>query len=692
VSASATDATVQSTDWKENQDGSITYSSGNFSIKYKAVFVRLEKPNAQDTATWMWHAKFTATLTSIGFGALSRSRNVKVSSAESAAYFSGITADGCPPRNTATIPDLEDYHPYLDTPTPTPTPKATPTPTATPTPVPLSLSVQAQRNDICAGGWDQSYNNGAGGYYYLSKESSNWVPRNALPDSHIVALNAQVTGGSGHYDGVSVRFHWTMPGGPNGAGLVETRSVNVNAQGMATVKIVSGDQEGATIVSAQVVDAQGNLQPQTQSVNLNIKAAQARWEYKNEQGKYVQWKGDLDDLVSNLPDLQPASLRVILTFESSPVFGHRIHWLFNKVFYKSGREVPESDYAGFGHLSGRYSTSDKSGYATATYSFGTRFGQIIFEMDDANVQVPADAPASALSAAIRLQGRPKIGRADRQYLNKGKGITVTTWVDNDRIYASQSDLENGQKFKGVTTGKGYYPAPVGEENDEMLPQTLSDIRAIMSSLGKQEGRDWWFSQGIGEDPLSSGYHLQDGFATPINSTGHSGEEPGKEAYCAATDIVLAKIGSYSYYPDRSRIVYKNMSQGALKAQREADFRPVVRALRAKGFAAWHRWVGLNSQYVENEIHLVDPAIPFLTTGNTVTVKRELRKQLKAYASTDKHGNPGIPGSSGLPVDSTADVNDRNFLKITKADLKALANRKNTIGPQLLSQYTFLGTQ
>lgn len=363
-------------------------------IKYRAVFVRLEKPDSQDTKTWKWHAKFTATATSVGFGVIPRSRDVTISSAESAAYFSGITDDGCPPSNTATIPDLEDYHPYLDVPTPTPTPKATATPT--PTPGPLSLTVSAKtgssnNTDICAGGWDQSANNGAGGYSYYSVESKSWIGRNRSirsTDPHVAILTATVKGGKGNLSGRTVTFHCDMPG-PD---PTQDVSATTDSNGVAQATVISGDElsqdsddSGKQLFNDPVsVEAKCTVERETTSkkLSLNVLAPSIQWQYKNEQGNYVTWDGSIKGLYSDERPHIPLS--AVLTFNNKTVIGHHISWELDAIYNKAGAEVPSSDstYKTYGQLSGTISTTDAGGGATATFHCGYNLGRLVFAIED----------------------------------------------------------------------------------------------------------------------------------------------------------------------------------------------------------------------------------------------------------------------------------------------------------------------
>jgi len=521
------------------------------------------------------------------------------------------------------------------TPTPTSTPTSTPTATPTPTPAPLTLTISPSSNNICAGGWEQSYNDGAGGYYYLSKETGNWVPHSVLPDPHIAVLTAQVGGGTGSYKGLSVQFNWTMPGGPNGNGLVESRSVAVDSKGVATLKIVSGDQLSRdaddkgnvlfdTPVAVSARCTQGS-QSASQNVSLNVLAPSIKWKYKDDKGNYVPWNGDLWGIYGQPSSHTSVPLQAALTFNNSPVFGHRVSWSVDNVYDKAGAEVLSSDpsYPTYGQMSGPISTTTQGGTGTADFKFGYNFGQLVFDISDSSVftlDTTVSASQDRVSASSRSSGH-RIGKSNRYTTDP---LAEYNWV--------QGKPQNfgGVPFDGTLDGgtgdNSYtYPAPSGEEDNELLGPTLGLARAIMvakkesmsrsrmqipsaSATGKgDDGHDfdnynqpgaWWFSQCVGNDAESSGTHLADvkvPFTKPDGSTGY-------HYYSGAFDIVLTQVPIFRRVPG----VERNRQRGRRQA-----FGVFVKAMRDHGIVAWHRWAGEGQTTSENEMHCIDPATPFL---------------------------------------------------------------------------------
>jgi len=577
----------------------------------------LVKPNATDCHTWYFKATFSG-------------------------YY------GCPwiYQKTDTISGTHTYTNGCPALTPTSTPTATPTPTPTPTPAPLTLKVSSSSNNICAGGWDQSYNNGAGGYYYLSKETGNWVPHSVLPDPHIAVLTAQVGGETGGYKGLSIQFKWTMPGGSNGSGLVESRSVAVDSKGKATVQVVSGDEIGNGVsISSELVDAQGKLQAKAKSVNLNIKEPDIERKYKNEKGDYVSLPQD-NDLLFLDPNSATVPLQAILTFNKVPVFGHHVSWGIDKVFAKSGAPV-SSGASDYGNMSGATSTTDQKGAATATFTKGGRIGQLIYYIEDGSVYI---------MEAASSQNGPQAVASHNQNSRSIEAEIPLSRRKKESIYKTPPYAE----YAYVKEQAGYqnphgYPAPPGEEDDELLPQTLNTVEELLVPIAPKIGgyikgeypespeiwqrRDqggipfnaWWFSQCVGNDPESYGRHLADVKVTARDDQNKTITNPKTgeilySRYSGAFDIVLSEVPIFE------------------AGGRRIMFGPFVKKLRDNGFVAWHRWAGeTHKDTSENEMHCIDPATPYLKPS----LGSGPRGQIASFLQSDGRGTGG-----GYPSEPT----------------------------------------
>lgn len=507
----------------------------------------------------------------------------------------------------------------IPTTTPHPTATPSPTPTATPTPTPPpSLTFSSDKSQIVAGGWDDTRK----AYEYLEKESDQWKKRDQKPDPHIATVTATLKDDKGNaLSGKMVTFKWDMPG----SAPEETRTAITDSDGVAKVDVVSGDtlskafdEKDGHLLYDEPVKVEATYGDLTQSKNLDVLAAQAQWQYKDAQGEYQNWDGSLQDLFGSANDKGDAQLRVVLTFGNSqePVIGHGVSWDFEKVFYKWGERVPKNKYTGFGHLSGNYSTTTKEGWATASYSFSYRFGRINFAMDDASVHLKSVSPTAPIQSgetefAAGSSGPPSVQKGLQRYLKKGQPVGVYTWI-------------KGHAFSSNFA----YPAPSGEENDELLEESEETTRLSLllaglrpSQTGRREGNaqdgDWWISQAIGKDYDSQGTHQADM------------KMPKGRLYGAAWDIVLTKVPVAKVYPGNK--------------PRPEFFNP-VQQLRDSGFVCWHRWAGefnpainkVNS--VENEIHCIDPAAPF--------IKPYLQDQIRGY----KKGLPNKVGANGYIMD------------------------------------------
>ncbi len=77
---------------------------------------------------------------------------------------------------------------------------------------------------------------------------------------------------------------------------------------------------------------------------------------------------------------------------------------------------------------------------------------------------------------------------------------------------------------------------------------------------------------------------------------------GYHYYSGAFDIVLTKVPIFEEVPG----VEQNKELG-----RRQEFGVFVKAMRDHGIVAWHRWAGEGDTTSENEMHCVDPSMPFL---------------------------------------------------------------------------------
>lgn len=75
---------------------------------------------------------------------------------------------------------------------------------------------------------------------------------------------------------------------------------------------------------------------------------------------------------------------------------------------------------------------------------------------------------------------------------------------------------------------------------------------------------------------------------------------GYRRYGGAFDIVLSVVP-----------IFLQAKTNPPAKGRRAEFGPCVKALRDNGYVAWHRWAGEAPSTSENEMHCIDPAMPFL---------------------------------------------------------------------------------
>lgn len=184
-----------------------------------------------------------------------------------------------------------------------------------------SLLLSSNHPSIVAGGWDDSRQ----AYEYLEKKTdalgnttTEWKPREAPTDPHIATLTATLNDSEGHaMAGKTVTFKWDMPG----PALAETRTAVTDSNGKAKVKVISGDE-----VSDSSVEVKATYQDLSKSENLNVLAPTVQWQYKNENGNYVSWNGDIWGLYPLEHDTNQIPLRALLTFNDTPVVGHPVSW------------------------------------------------------------------------------------------------------------------------------------------------------------------------------------------------------------------------------------------------------------------------------------------------------------------------------------------------------------------------------
>ena len=193
---------------------------------------------------------------------------------------------------------------------------------------------------------------------------------------------------------------------------------------------------------------------------------------------------------------------------------------------------------------------------------------------------------------------------------------------------------------GYGPGKKFaYPAPGGEEDNEMVYAMRTYIRSKLNTLSPEwttgfrnpqgtengdpagdpgtVGPGWWFAQVVGNDSESYGTHLAD-FKVTHTVNGKT----ITRYFCAAFDVVLTTVP-----------IFKESNPPA----RRTEFGPYVKLMRNSGIVAWHRWAGESSSTSENEMHCIDPASPF--------IKRSLNNQIDDFVD-----NGGVGG--GYPAEPT----------------------------------------
>ena len=570
----------------------------------------LVKPNATNCSTWYYNASLTGKAFNSGFGG----------------------GDSTP----ITVDTLTGTHPYTNCATPTPTA----TPTATPTPSP-KLTLSSDRTAICAGGWDDSRH----AYEYLEKETGQWKARDQKPDPHIATLTATLVDQTNGQPmaGKTVTFSWDMPG----PAPAESKTAVTDAQGKATMDAVSGDEVS---LNNPVAVTASYAQVEEQK-NLSIEPPQIVWQFKNEQGNYVEWNGETFGLYPSRPNLINIPLRVLLTFAELPVKGHKINWSLAKIHNKAGAVVGPSNptYATYGHMSGMVSTTPIDGGATATFTRGYNVGQIVFQIDDSSVldrSVSVATNTVALNARFALTQHPwcqgQTSPAPKPLTSQKSALAFDyyKWVSGPAGWVAQN------------VGDYPYPAPGGEEDNELMSETLSLVRSVLSNgavkplYARQVPRspytewltpgrnpfdlsdegaypnggstalagNWWFSQVIGADPASAKYHYAD---MKLIKNGRT------YLYGAAFDIVLTNVAVFE------------------EAGKRIEFKFYVQDLRDSGIVAWHRWADEPGSD-ENEMHCIDPATPFvkkpLKNGYYTRNNQQKKGQIKAFLDGETGGS------------------------------------------------------
>ena len=439
---------------------------------------------------------------------------------------------------------------YGPTPTPAPTatpyptamPTATPTPTPSPTPGPPSLALALDKSQIVAGGWDETRQ----AYEYLEKESGQWKSRDQKPDPHIATATATLTDSEGHpMAGQTVTFKWDMPG----PAPEETRAATTDSDGVATVDIVSGDtlskafdEKDGHLLYDEPVEVEASYGDLKETKRLDVLAAQAQWQYKDEQGDYQIWDGRFETLFAGKNEIEPSSLQVALSFDGQPVTGHRVKWKIARAWNMWDNPVEtnaDGNFTGYGHLSGDYSTTNQDGNARATYTFGRRIGKLKFMLTDSSVlkSVSSSTISEDVSFNSSFPTAAIVAEADGKTFNSifttGK-FDVYTWV------------------KGVAAYKNLYayPAPSGLEDYELLEETDDLVKLALRLVGSEslhskrgpgpsnQNGDWWYAQVIGMDSASGIFHRADMSWIPPGAK-------NPELHGAAFDIVLTNVDVFA---------------------------------------------------------------------------------------------------------------------------------------------------
>lgn len=403
----------------------------------------------------------------------------------------------------------------------------------------------------------------------------------------------------------------------------ETRTVTTDTNGEAKANVVSGDELSKAFNSAgqmlfnRPVTIKAVCNGAVSQVQLDVLATQISWQYKNQDGQYVPWNGELFGLYPRTPRRKDIPLRAVMKFGNLAVIGHPVSWAIDTIRDKAGATVlpGHPTYPTYGRMSGPISTTDRDGGATATFFLGFNYGQIVFAIDDAAIYIPASAPQSTLSTAqdgpVPMATMPP-GRTKARNLRSTPTHDEYRWVKGNAAWLVGGIPSSATPFA--------YPAPAGEEDNELLSKTLALVKQSLNPIsphatnGDRRGdpgipNGWWFSQVVGNDPESAGYHFAD---LKIPGTDPKTGKPKDRRYTAAFDIVLTDVPIFD------------------RRGRRARFGPYVKAMRTQGIVAWHRWAGEDNNKdgrlasTSNEMHCIDPATPYIKSGlqsQTVKFKR-----------------------------------------------------------------------
>lgn len=563
----------------------------------------------------------------------------------------------------------------------------------------LRLSLISDRAVLCAGGWNNTTDPALHGYKYLVRETGQIKERNTAPDPHITTLTAKVLNLDGTPKvGQLVAFSWDMPG--NAPTITKTATTDAN--GNARVLAVSGDEmtkeedeTGLHNVNPPV-KVTARVGDRVATTYLEIRDAQMQWQYKNEAGQYVIWNGEIFGLYSRESKQTAIPMRAVFTFDKSPVVGHPVGWSIDAVYDKSENAVLPDDplYITYGRFLGNTSTTDKTGAATATFYPGYNHGQIVFAVEDfVTVTNLPDESTQNLTANAAF------GVSLNQVSATTTANSSATSSDDKKPKRRTANTVKIKEYNWVTGTARFsrpyaYPAPIGEEDIELFPDTWALLRAVLTnqkesrtnsrfqtfkevnggrvysnfapiSLDNESGShnpllqqgDWWISQAVGDDRASSHYHFAD-LSLSVNKKDKYGKEvldasgkPSKvrQQYGAAFDIVLTKVPIF-YDP-----VVNSDNAGV------EDFHGYINLLRVGGFVAWHRWATASDPNSENEIHCIDPAVPI--------IKQQLRNQMSGYSI----GLPNAPNLTGYPLDWTITSSNITAFNLRKAKAPAFLN-------------------
>ena len=347
-----------------------------------------------------------------------------------------------------------------------------------------ALRLKIDDAPIVAGGWNDALK-----IYGYKLGDNAPVLRGATPDGapdpHIAIATATLVDANGApVVGAPVTFTCQMPG--TSPPVNETRTTGLN--GTATLKIISGDEVSKDVDEAtnQVlfnnpVEIKVSSRGEEDKKLIDVVAPKVEWQYKNEAGNYEEWNGELLDIYSD-QSRKDIPLRVSLTHNAAPVVGHQIHWGFEKIFDKSEDEVlpDDPDYITYGRMSGSMSTTLDNGKAGATFNRGYNIGQIVFQIEDNSVTT--QEPASASSGATTPLGS---GQAASDIGNPPPHSAEVPMKKRKK-----KSKYGSPKYKEYTYVKGVpgyenrwgYPAPAGEEDNELLQNTLTLVQTTLNDI------------------------------------------------------------------------------------------------------------------------------------------------------------------------------------------------------------------